>query len=160
MSTSWSQTFGDVSGTILYMTDEPDQYPADDADEPVTLLGRLIRDCGVTLDWVGQQAGTTKQQISKLKSGERRMTAEWAQRLAPVFDMEWVPFLEGHLTKEVTPPVKLRVAITKPPPVRGEPLEDSDELALIAFWRTLTRIKRYAAADRLGVDLPSMRDDY
>ncbi len=41
-------------------------------------------------------AGTTKQQIFKLRRGERNLTVQWAQRLAPHLGVEWYELVEGE----------------------------------------------------------------
>ena len=40
-------------------------------------------------------AGTTKQQIFKLRRGERKMTTQWAKRLAPHLNVSWQEVIEG-----------------------------------------------------------------
>lgn len=40
-------------------------------------------------------ANTTKQQIFKLRQGERKLTVEWARRLAPHLNVEWQALIEG-----------------------------------------------------------------
>ena len=45
-------------------------------------------------------AGTTKQQIFKLRRGERKMTTQWAKRLAPHLSVSWQEVIEGP-----TPPM-------------------------------------------------------
>jgi transcriptional regulator with XRE-family HTH domain len=45
---------------------------------------RLAR--GFTLEYVGKMAETTAQQISRLENGQRRLTLEWAIKLAPVLE--------------------------------------------------------------------------
>ena len=39
--------------------------------------------------------GTTKQQIHKLRHGERKLTVQWAKRLAPVLGCSWQELIEG-----------------------------------------------------------------
>lgn len=40
-------------------------------------------------------AGTTKQQIFKLRKGQRKLTVEWARRLAPHLGLRWEALVEG-----------------------------------------------------------------
>lgn len=40
-------------------------------------------------------AGTTKQQIHKLRHGERKLTVQWAKRLAPILGFTWQELIEG-----------------------------------------------------------------
>jgi transcriptional regulator with XRE-family HTH domain len=40
-------------------------------------------------------AGTTKQQIFKLRRGERKLTVQWARRLAPYLKVTWQELIEG-----------------------------------------------------------------
>lgn len=40
-------------------------------------------------------AGTTKQQIFKLRRGERKLTVQWARRLAPYLAVEWYELVDA-----------------------------------------------------------------
>lgn len=40
-------------------------------------------------------AGTTKQQIHKLRHGERKLTVQWAKRLALILGFTWQELIEG-----------------------------------------------------------------
>jgi hypothetical protein len=42
-------------------------------------------------------AETTKQQIHKLRHGQRKLTVQWAKRLAPHLDSTWQELVEGPL---------------------------------------------------------------
>jgi hypothetical protein len=42
-------------------------------------------------------AETTKQQIHKLRHGQRQLTVQWAKRLAPHLDCSWQELIEGPL---------------------------------------------------------------
>lgn len=42
----------------------------------------------LTLDQVAKAAGTTNQQVGMLERGERRLTVEWMERLAPVLRVQ------------------------------------------------------------------------
>jgi transcriptional regulator with XRE-family HTH domain len=41
-------------------------------------------------------AGTSKQQVFKLRRGERKLTVQWAQRLAPHLNVAWLDLIEGQ----------------------------------------------------------------
>jgi transcriptional regulator with XRE-family HTH domain len=43
-------------------------------------------------------AGTTKQQIFKLRRGERNLTVQWAQRLAPHLKISWQQLIDESST--------------------------------------------------------------
>lgn len=96
-------------------------------------LRKLRRDAGLTLVALAERVGTSAQQISRLEAGDRRLTPEWARRLAfaigcPVSD----------LMAEVVGPNL------------GQFVEDPDELALLQFWRGLTDGQRLNAVFRLA----------
>lgn len=50
---------------------------------------------GVTDPKLADAAGTTKQQIHKLRHGERKLTVQWAKRLAPLLGCTWQELIEG-----------------------------------------------------------------
>ena len=50
---------------------------------------------GITDPKLAEAAGTTKQQIHKLRHGERKLTVQWAKRLAPKLDCTWQELIEG-----------------------------------------------------------------
>jgi transcriptional regulator with XRE-family HTH domain len=52
-------------------------------------------------------AGTTKQQIFKLRRGERKMTVQWAKRLAPYLEVTWQELIEGPAPPTVRSRVEL-----------------------------------------------------
>ena len=43
---------------------------------------------GLSMCALGEMAGTTAQQIERLEKGQRKLTKEWAERLAPHLGME------------------------------------------------------------------------
>lgn len=50
---------------------------------------RTIREArGLTLEQVALAAGTSHQQVQRLETGERRLTHEWMQRLAPALGVK------------------------------------------------------------------------
>ena len=86
MSTHWlrrqSQRPGYTAGVI---TDAP--YP--------NRLAQCMKVAGVTDPSLASLAGTTKQQIFKLRRGERKLTVQWAQRLAPHLGVRWHELVEA-----------------------------------------------------------------
>lgn len=58
-------------------------------------MKRLREERRLTLERVAELAGTTRQQIHKLETGERRMTVEWMVKLGKAFGVE---------PKELLPP--------------------------------------------------------
>jgi repressor LexA len=51
-------------------------------------LRELRKALGLTLNDVASAAGTSNQQLGMLERGERRLTIEWMQKLAPVLGVE------------------------------------------------------------------------
>ena len=47
------------------------------------LLRRLRKERKLTLEQLGEKAGTSPQQVARLEKGERTMTRKWAEALAP-----------------------------------------------------------------------------
>lgn len=56
----------------------------------------------LTQEQLARLAGTTQPQIRKLEAGERRMTKEWAERLAPYLGVSPQSLLFGEGVREVT----------------------------------------------------------
>lgn len=79
-STQWSQRAGHQSGYTPDVTDEA-PYP--------NRLAERMKAAKMTDPRLAGLAGTTKQQIFKLRRGERKLTVEWAQRLAHHLGTEW-----------------------------------------------------------------------
>jgi len=52
---------------------------------------------GMTDPQLAALAQTTKQQIHKLRHGQRKLTVQWAKRLAPHLDCTWQELIEGPL---------------------------------------------------------------
>jgi transcriptional regulator with XRE-family HTH domain len=44
---------------------------------------------------LAEAVGTTRQQIHKLRHGERKLTVEWAKRLAPILEVSWQELITG-----------------------------------------------------------------
>jgi len=68
--------------------DNVSTYSAMETREPVETVGGrvrvIIRRKGFRMGWVADQLGIAPSYLSRLLSGDRRMTVEWAQRLADV----------------------------------------------------------------------------
>jgi hypothetical protein len=73
-------------------------------------------------------AGTTRQQIHKLRHGNQKLTVQWAKRLAPHINSTWQELVEGPSGDQAH--------------LRGEEVSPEREL-LEAFW----------SADRRGREL-------
>jgi transcriptional regulator with XRE-family HTH domain len=72
---------------------------------PPNPLRELRRARGLTLQAVADLAGTTKGQIERLENGTRRLTPDWAKRLAPLYQvtpLELLPpdVIAGLLTED------------------------------------------------------------
>jgi len=50
-------------------------------------LRELRKKAGLTLQQVAEAVGTTNQQVGMLEWGQRGLTLEWMERLAPVFNV-------------------------------------------------------------------------
>ena len=62
-------------------------------------LSEKMRDAGVNAAELARRVETTRQQIGRLKNGQRRMTKEWAERIAPHLDCSPAELLfEGETT--------------------------------------------------------------
>ena len=58
-------------------------------------LEQCMRAAGINDPELADLAATTKQQIFKLRHGERKLTVEWAKRLAPHLHVAWQEMIEG-----------------------------------------------------------------
>lgn len=52
-------------------------------------LGACMKIAGLTDPQLAERVGTTKQTIFKLRHGERKLTVQWAKKLAPHLGMNW-----------------------------------------------------------------------
>lgn len=110
------------------MTDKP-KHP--------NRLREVRLDRELTLDDVAERANTSATQISRLERGIRRMTFDWARRLAPI--------LECHPQELIGPPPEL-------PPDEAEVIEgyrglsDRDQEAVRGLVRSLRSSKTDEAA--------------
>jgi transcriptional regulator with XRE-family HTH domain len=77
----------------------------------------------LTQEALADRVGTSPQQIARLERGERKLTHDWMQRLAPALGVD-VPALIS--TGDVVLPKV------------GDQIQDREELELIHFWRKLT----------------------
>lgn len=70
-------------------------------------LGELMRSGRWTDPALGSEVGTTKQQIFKLRTGKRKLTREWAERLAGPLGVTW-PEVMGWtgMTAGAAPPTR------------------------------------------------------
>lgn len=85
---------------------------------------RELRDLqDLTLDHVAGIAGTTPQQISKLEKGERRLTTDWMERIAPAFGVDPAELLAkglrlGKISRRVIEGAAEVIADLPPDPAR------------------------------------------
>ncbi|MEJ0015681.1 MAG: helix-turn-helix transcriptional regulator [Acetobacteraceae bacterium] len=61
-------------------------------------LAEWMAAAGLTDPALAELAGTSKQQIFKLRRGERKLTVEWAHRLAPHLGIGWQDLVEADPT--------------------------------------------------------------
>ncbi|MDQ1081425.1 XRE family transcriptional regulator [Pseudoroseomonas cervicalis] len=57
--------------------------------DPSQILRVYREQAGLSQGRLAEAAGTSTQQISKLENGERRLSREWAMRLAPALNTTW-----------------------------------------------------------------------
>jgi len=50
---------------------------------------------GINDPKLAEAVGSTRQQIHKLRHGDRKLTVQWAKRLAPHLDCSWQELIEG-----------------------------------------------------------------
>ena len=67
---------------------------ADQREPPGDAIDRLAREQGRTKWWVARELGTHPSHLSKLISGERRITPRLAKRLAELFGVPVTTFLQ------------------------------------------------------------------
>ena len=63
---------------------------------PNGLAACMVR-VSITDPQLAALAETTKQQVHKLRHGQRKLTVQWAKRLAPHLDCTWQELIEGPL---------------------------------------------------------------
>jgi len=102
---------------------------------------------------LAEAAGTTKQQIFKLRRGERKLTVEWARRLAPHLKMPWRALIDGPATN-AEPPHPMagygqRIAVA-----RAEREQTEEEFA--AELGAPVEMVRLWEADLLAPDVPAL----
>ena len=83
-------------------------------------LAEAITASGMKDPEVAAAAGTSKQQIGRLKHSKRKLSPEWAMRLAPVLGWDWRHLIEG-------PP-------RRAPTEKGALLAARIEAARLACW--------------------------
>lgn len=82
---------------------------------------------GLSQEAVADRLNTSVSQISRLERGHRKLTTEWAKRLAPLFGVSWWELLG-------VPPSGLSDSSTSlsPPPLGPSQAEADERFALIA----------------------------
>lgn len=88
---------GDLSSTHWVPTAGPRLgYPPTVAKVPYPNgLAECMARAGIKDPALAVLAGTTKQQIHKLRHGERKLTVQWAKILAPHLECSWQELIEG-----------------------------------------------------------------
>ena len=123
-----------------------------------TRFSQLLSEARLTQEQLARLAGTSKQQINRYATGERLPNVRMAKLISPHLGIDWQVLLEAETADERLADAKDGIAVRKPPPVLGEPLNDADELALIGLWRGLSILKKAALFANLGADeMPSLR---
>lgn len=88
-----------------------------------------MKAAGMTDPRLAELAGTTKQQIFKLRRGERKLTVQWAQRLASHLDTVWFDLIAGERPSPDLPRVELLAAY--------DAMSSDQRHALVALVRTM-----------------------
>lgn len=103
---------------------------------------RDFRDAaGLTLAALADRVGTTVSQISRLEKGERKLTKQWAERLAPHLGTTWWSLL-GAPASGVAEPAAAFATPGQPtsPPVTDITIEEDDGYdALLVAVEALAR---------------------
>lgn len=99
----------------------------------------LRRERGLTLTALAAASGTTKAQIQKLERGERRLSLDWMERLAPALGVKVWELLPAEETAGPHGPAELEILEI----IRQLPEEDRVILVRIAkeLMGTLKRIE-------------------
>ena len=71
---------------------------------PSTRLAQLMERTGVSASELARLVGTTRQQVFKLRTGERQMSAAWAMRLAPHLGVDWPSIIAEQGVPNAEPP--------------------------------------------------------
>lgn len=58
-------------------------------------LGRFMRERGLTDPALARSLEISKQQIFNLRKGHRKLTVQWAQRIAPYLNLSWQELITG-----------------------------------------------------------------
>lgn len=102
-------------------------------------LGDFMRARGMNDPQLAELEHTTKQQINKLRRGERQLTARWARRLATHLQADWKDLMD------------------LPEPNKAEMPPKDGKVARLAALRRAWWAGDEAAAATLGVPLEKMR---
>ena len=92
-------------------------------------MGNRIRELREERDWsqedLGQRVGTSKQQIYKLETGQRRLSPKWASKLAAAFGCDIV-----DIDPDVPPPPDVRRDLLRQAIVNGLEYLQNERLRL------------------------------
>lgn len=130
----------DVNTSVTDAVTEPD-YPelmqiAGDSPGARLTASRKARD--LTQERLAELAGTSKQQISRLESNDRTMTAAWAEKLGRLLGVSPETLLFGQRSGNVTQPVvasrTVEVVELDVRAAAGAGLENGDAPPEVARW--------------------------
>ncbi|MBS1037195.1 LexA family transcriptional regulator [Gluconobacter cerinus] len=108
-------------------------------DHPTRLADLMARE-RLTDPELGRRADTSKQQIFKLRKGERKMSREWAERLAPHLGVTWPELMEGDWRLAPSPttglPPALQPSVSIPEYTLSSVVDGAagKELPILAHW--------------------------
>lgn len=91
---SVNKTVQDVTTLVVERRPRVGYIPTMPNDtEPRTRLDELMTSLNMSSPALADRAGTSRQQIHKLRTGERTVTREWAERLAPWLKTNWLQLM-------------------------------------------------------------------
>jgi HTH-type transcriptional regulator, competence development regulator len=93
-------------------------------------LGQFMRAAGLTDPGLGKAIGVSKQQIFNLRRGHRKLTVEWAKRVAPHLKVSWQELITGSAPKTPDPARADLLAVI-------DAMSDTQCQALLAWLKTM-----------------------
>ncbi|MFT8491041.1 XRE family transcriptional regulator [Gluconobacter oxydans] len=133
-------------------------------DHPTRLADFMAR-ARLTDPELGRRADTSKQQIFKLRKGERKMSREWAERLAPHLGVTWPELMEGDWRLAPAPQSGLPPALHPSISIPEYDLAEADgkspveKLTVLAHWTLPHEMVRAHAGEGAELGFVRVSDD-